>query len=77
MGFIKWYLNGKRHREDGPANIMWQTETGFKSYEAWYLNGEQHRVDGPAENVWSLQTRKKIVETWYLNGKHIPKPVNY
>ena len=29
-----WYLNGKRHREDGPA-IEWADGTKF-----WYLNDE-------------------------------------
>ena len=29
-----WYLNGKWHREDGPA---YEGHTGYK---AWYLNGE-------------------------------------
>jgi hypothetical protein len=37
-----WYLNGKLHREDGPA-CEWAN--GSKS---WYLNGERHREDGPA-----------------------------
>ena len=29
-----WYLNGKRHREDGPA-IEWADGTRY-----WFLNGE-------------------------------------
>ena len=37
-----WYLNGKYHREDGPA-ILWNN--GNKH---WYLNGKLHRKDGPA-----------------------------
>jgi len=37
-----WYLNGERHREDGPAL---ETAAGGK---AWYLNGKLHREDGPA-----------------------------
>lgn len=40
-GSKKWYLNGERHREDGPA-IEWAS--GSKK---WYLNGELHREDGP------------------------------
>ena len=38
----EWRLNGKIHREDGPA-IEWAN--GHKS---WYLNGNCHREDGPA-----------------------------
>ena len=30
-----WYLNGKRHREDGPAVEK------TNGYKAWYLNGEE------------------------------------
>jgi hypothetical protein len=38
----RWFLNGKLHREDGPA-VEWTN--GSKS---WYLNGNLHREDGPA-----------------------------
>jgi len=31
-----WYLNGKRHRENGPA-IEIEFADGYKSW--WYLNG--------------------------------------
>ena len=41
-GDKSWYLNGKRHREDGPAI---EDADGDKF---WYLNGKQHREDGPA-----------------------------
>ena len=34
-GSKKWYLNGKRHREDGPA-VEWAD--GSKE---WYLNGKK------------------------------------
>ena len=37
-----WYLNGKRHREDGPAM---EFADGPKY---WYLNDKRHREDGPA-----------------------------
>jgi hypothetical protein len=41
-GNICWKLNGKYHREDGPA---FETTGGIKK---WCLNGLLHRVDGPA-----------------------------
>ena len=41
-GDKQWYLNGKLHREDGPAI---ERANGDKS---WYLNGKCHREDGPA-----------------------------
>ena len=58
-GTKEWYLNGKCHREDGPA-IEWAD--GAKQ---WYLNGKRHREDGPAFE-WSNGTKK-----WYLNGKQL------
>jgi len=54
-----WYLNGKRHRVDGPA---YEGANGDKS---WYLNGNWHRVDGPA--VEGADGTK----SWYLNGEYL------
>jgi len=50
-----WMLNGKRHREDGPA-IEWAD--GSKS---WFLNDMRHREDGPADE-WADGSK-----SWYLN----------
>ena len=61
---IEWYLNGVRHREDGPA----YEDAGGNKY--WYKNNKLHREDGPAvinaeETVkWS----NNGAEEWYLNG---------
>jgi hypothetical protein len=50
-------LNGKNHRQDGPAY------EGFDGTKKWWLNGQWHRVDGPA---WEgFDGTKK----WWLNGK--------
>jgi hypothetical protein len=54
-----WFLNGKRHREDGPA-IEYSN-----GYKAWVLNNELHREDGPAvedSNGYKI---------WYLNDKRL------
>ena len=51
-----WYLNGKRHREDGPAC---EYTNGDK---CWYLYGRYHREDGPAIE------RANGDKFWYLNG---------
>ena len=51
-----WWLNNKRHREDGPAV---EYAGGFKY---WYLNGNLHREDGPAVEHTSG------FKEWYLNG---------
>ena len=56
-GYKEWCLNGKLHREDGPAC---EYPSGTKE---WYLNGKRHREDGPAcENA-------NGTKVWYLNGK--------
>ena len=41
-GSKEWFLNGKRHRADGPA-IEYSDGT-----KHWHLNGVLHRTDGPA-----------------------------
>jgi hypothetical protein len=53
-----WYLNGKPHREDGPA-CEWVSGTKY-----WCLNGELHREDGPAAE-WADGSK-----FWHLNGKY-------
>ena len=52
-----WMLNGKRHREDGPAV---KYPDGNK---AWYLHGKYHREDGPAIE-WANGNK-----SWWLHGK--------
>ena len=56
-GTKEWYLNGKRHREDGPAY------EGTNGDKAWFLNGKRHREDGPAcEDT-------NGTKEWYVNNK--------
>jgi hypothetical protein len=57
LGNRIWYLNGQRHREDGPAI---EYADGDKE---WYLNGQRHREDGPAIEYANGD------KFWYLNGK--------
>ena len=52
-----WKLNGKYHREDGPAI---ESANGHKS---WYLYGDCHRIDGPAIEYADGDT------WWYSDGK--------
>jgi hypothetical protein len=54
-----WYLNGKRHREDGPAI------EASDCYKSWFLNGKCHREDGPAVEYAGGD------KYWYLNGKYL------
>ena len=79
-GTKQWFLNGKRHRIDGPAV---EYTHGDKH---WYLNGEYHRPDGPAceyadgTKYWYLNGERHRIDgpaceyadgnkRWWLNGK--------
>tara|TARA_B110000503_G_C6989604_1_gene346792 strand:- start:284 stop:544 length:261 start_codon:yes stop_codon:yes gene_type:complete len=54
-----WILNGKLHREDGPA-IEWHDGS-----KAWYINGELHREDGPSIEFYNGY------KDWHYHGKKI------
>ena len=58
-GDKEWSLNGKRHREDGPA-VEWADGT-----KKWLLNGEYHREDGPAVEYASG------AKEWWLHGEKL------
>ncbi len=59
-----WCLNGKLHREDGPAI---DSVDGTKQ---WYLNGKYHREDGPAiewangDKYWFLNDTQYTEAEW-------------
>ena len=52
-----WYMNGKPHREDGPAIEQ------INGSKIWCKNGKYHREDGPAIE-WADGDKE-----WYLNNK--------
>jgi hypothetical protein len=54
-----WLLNGRYHREDGPAVVL------PSGYEEWYLNGRFHREDGPAAY------HPNGTKYWFLNGNRV------
>jgi hypothetical protein len=58
-GYNGWFLNGKLHREDGPA-VEYASGTKY-----WYLTGKLHREDGPAYEG------ANGYKAWYLNGKEV------
>lgn len=66
--YIRWYKNGKLHRENGPA--IENEIVGRQWSKAWYQNGKRHRVDGPAYMDSSGDRQ------WYKHGKrhHIDGP---
>ena len=58
-GDKEYFLDGGRHREDGPAI---ECSSGSKF---WYLNEKLHREDGPAIE-WSSGKKE-----WYINDKKL------
>ena len=58
-GTQAWYINGERHREDGPAVIF------SSGIQYWYLNGKLHREDGPA------LIGANGVQEWWVNGNRL------
>jgi hypothetical protein len=58
-GDKSWFLNGKLHREDGPA-VEWSDGSKF-----WYLNNKQHREDGPAVEY------NNGTKCWFLNDERL------
>jgi hypothetical protein len=79
-----WYVDGKRHREDGPAV---ECATGTKH---WHINDNRHRENGPAveyangNKEWWVNGKRHREDgpaiewangdkAWYVNGKYLTK----
>ena len=58
-GTKRWWVNGKRHREDGPA-VEYANGAKF-----WYINDKLHRIDGPAVECTDGY------KAWYINDKKL------
>lgn len=56
----EWWVNGKRHRENGPA-VEYREDGAFE----WWVDGKRHRVDGPAVK------NADGSEEWWLNGVQV------
>lgn len=60
-----WYVNGKLHRLDSPADIRYKD--GKIVYEEWAKNGIQGREDGPS--LYKVDVKDGEVEKeWRKNG---------
>jgi hypothetical protein len=70
-GTKEWWLNGKRHRVDGPAI------EDIDGDKVWFLNDKLHRVDGPAiedidgDKEWYLNDRRYKFDDWLNVNKFI------
>lgn len=56
-GEIYYHINGKLHREDGPAVIL------SDKHKEWWVNGYRHREDGPAIEY------EDGTKEWWVNGQ--------
>ena len=54
-----WMMDGKYHREDGPATIK------ANGTQVWWVNNQKHRIDGPAL-IWDDGS-----EEWWINGQQL------
>jgi hypothetical protein len=57
-GGEEWWIDGKRHRLDGPAVTV--IVDNIVTYE-WWIGGKRHRRDGPAVIV------SNGTEEWWMN----------
>ena len=62
----EWILNGKHHREDGPAYILY-SPGGSIVEKIWYSHGNPHRL-GEAARIIYRRTGEIQHELWMLNG---------
>jgi len=79
-GAKRWYLNGKHHREGGPAIEY------ISGNKYWYQNGDVHREDGPAIEFadgakrWYLSnievSEKDFNEVWECPLDRLPLYIN-
>ena len=66
-GSLSWLIEGKYHRENGPAKIINQGN-GAHSYH-WMKNDKLHREDGPA-NIWDSAFPGRNMYEFCLKGKY-------
>jgi hypothetical protein len=65
MNRKEWWVEGKLHREDGPA-----IEEDHR--REWWVNGKRHREDGPAaEYPAEMFVPDPLAYEWWLDGKQV------
>ncbi len=73
MSMEMHYVDGKPHREDGPAEIGYHKD-GSVSVESYYRNGILHREDGPAIIEYD-RDGGVIEEKWFTDDNEFtPSP---
>ena len=59
---IFYFVNGKIHREDGPASVI------INGNKFWFVNDKWHRLDGPA-----VERNNGDVEYWIEDKQYDTK----
>lgn len=83
-GRVEYFVNGLRHREDGPAVIGYEKAGNVK----YYKNDHLHNENGPAKIFYTKNQDGSVTtdEEWYFNGlrhrekdgdKYLPACVTY
>ena len=62
-----YYVNGKLHREDGPA------EEYISGDKRWYINNKLHRLDGPAIEYCNGRKEYWIKGEYYSSKEEFEK----
>ena len=62
---LEWFLDGRQHRDRGPAVIVFDTNDNVSCLE-WRSSNLLHRTDGPA--LTSIHDGYIEVEEWYNRG---------
>ena len=68
-----WYIDGKRHRTDGPAVVWYYESSGQVESEYWWVDGKWHRTDGPARIYYYESSGQVKSEHWLVNDKWYSK----
>jgi hypothetical protein len=59
----EWFIDGKRHRDKGPAVIF------DNGHEEWWFNGKRHRIDGLAYSSPAYGLFIYDKSNWWVNGQ--------
>jgi antitoxin component YwqK of YwqJK toxin-antitoxin module len=65
-----YFINGRLHREGGPARIYYFDGGEKISLEYYYMNGKKHRVDGPAAISYLPDGSIEDIEYWVDGNKY-------
>lgn len=70
---VSFELDGKPHREGGPAKISVMTQVDDPKYSVssieWFVRGERHREDGPAVVHFDDQGNLKT-QMWMIHDRY-------